>query len=194
MDLGRAFRDLCALDRVVVEEHEAIEPDVELLRDLAEVLALGAPVDARGGEVLQLDQHLGMIRERIVHDGSVVLAADREEDAPITKAEGRSLELLEGLAGVVVAEVDAGRAVVADDAAPQRVVEVEHEALRGRSQRAAQRAREMAREEGLVRRGHGRPRKRPQTWIRPTRRPRRRHETCVVPDVAAAAFGHALEE
>ena len=135
-----------------------------------------------------------MIRERVVHDRGIVLAADGEEDAAITEAEGRALELLEGPPGVLVPELDARDAVVADDAAPQRVVEIEHEALRGRSQRAAERAREMAREHGLVRGGDRRPRERPEPGVGPSRRAGRRHESRVIPDVARCALRHAFEE
>ena len=49
----------------------------------------------------------------------------------------RGLKILEDVARIVVAELDAGRAVVAQHAAPEGIVQVEDQALRGRAQQRA---------------------------------------------------------
>ena len=132
--------------------------------------------------------------ERILHDGQIVLAREREDDPAIAQAEHGALELLERAARVLVPQLDAGHAVVSDDAAPQRVVEIEHETLRGGLQRAAQRAREVLREERLVGRGHRHAGERPQARVGPARRACGGDEPRVVPHVTAAARRHLLEQ
>ncbi len=70
-----------------------------------------------------------MVAEGVEHDGLVVLAADRQHVAPVAQGQDIALELLKGLSVGVPAESDALQPVVADDPAPQRIVEVEDQNL-----------------------------------------------------------------
>ena len=74
-----------------------------------------------------LQHHVGMVAERRQRHLGVVLGADRQHDAAIDQLLQRHLEVLEGLAVGAAAEHDAVDPVVADDPAPERVVEVEHD-------------------------------------------------------------------
>ena len=59
-----------------------------------------------------------------------ILAANGQQDAALLQCLGVALEGEERLAlAVALAEADAAQAVVADHAAPERVVEIQHEAL-----------------------------------------------------------------
>ena len=69
----------------------------------------------------------GMPAERGERHLAVVLRADRQQDAAPDQLLQRHLEVLEGLAGGAAAEHDPVDPVVADDAAPEGVVEVEHD-------------------------------------------------------------------
>ena len=120
-----------ALERVVVDEDQRIETDVQLLGDGADVLRLVRPVGDEAGDVGALQHHLRMLLERLQRVRLVVLGAHREDDAALGQIARVVLERDEGFAGgAALAEDDAFQAVVADHAAPQRVVEIEHQALR----------------------------------------------------------------
>ena len=72
-----------------------------------------------------------MLLERRQRIGLVVLGAHGEDDAALGEIARIGLERDEGFAGgAALAEHDAFETVIADDAAPQRVVEIEHQALR----------------------------------------------------------------
>ena len=79
-DLRAAGPDLGTLDRVVVEEDEAVEPKVQLLRQRADILRLGLPVDPPGDQVLALQDHVRPAVEDLEHVGLVVLAAQAEQE------------------------------------------------------------------------------------------------------------------
>ena len=94
-------------DRIVVDEHQRVQADVERLGDLAQVVGLGVPIGANGGEVLPLEQHLGMRVERVEHGLLVVLARHGQQEAALAQAEQGRLKVLEHVARIVVAELDA---------------------------------------------------------------------------------------
>ena len=71
-----------------------------------------------------------MLVERFERVGLVILGADREDDPALGKLFGVVLHCEESLAEcAALSQHDAVEAVVADHAAPQRVVEIEHKAL-----------------------------------------------------------------
>src|SRR5579862_5478035 len=70
-----------------------------------------------------------MIPERAPRCGVVILGANSDDDAAIAQRQNIALETLIGLAGcIALSEQNPAQTVVADDAAPQRIVEVEHQA------------------------------------------------------------------
>ena len=91
---------------------------------------LGSQLTRRGREVGLAQQPGADARRSTWLDvGGVVLAAHRQHDAALLEVENPALEIDEGTARVVGAEGDAVDAVFADDAAPQRVVGIEHQHL-----------------------------------------------------------------
>src|SRR6185437_2933265 len=103
--------------------------DVELASDGQQILVLGLPVRAEGREVFQL-QHGVRVAEALPRDRVRVLGAHGEQHAALTDPlavllEGGERLRLRGL----LPDPDAIDAVIPDDAAPERVVEVEDQAL-----------------------------------------------------------------
>src|SRR6185437_6380932 len=144
MNLWELLADDGPLGGVIVDEHESVEADVELLRDAAEVGGLVSPVGDKAGDVFALEDHLWMRGERREGVGLVVLGADSEDDAALGQREGVALKLGVGFAHLAaLPEDDAFKSVVADDAGPERVVEIEDESLGGAAAGSGQQACEM---------------------------------------------------
>ena len=108
---------LLALERLVVDEGDGVEADVDVLGDLGHGAGLRIPVDLRIEEVLGEAELLELGHRQVV----VVAAGDRVQDAAL-------VERLEDL-DHVRAEHDL--AVFEQDAVPDRVVEVPDHALDG---------------------------------------------------------------
>ena len=70
-----------------------------------------------------------MTLEGLLGEGFVVLAANGQENAPLLKAQEPTLEVGVGFTDSVFAELDAFQTVFAENAAPERVVEVENDGL-----------------------------------------------------------------
>ena len=121
---GQAGADLGALDRVVVEEDEAVEPEVQLPRERADVLRFRLPVDPPGDQVLALEDHVRPTVEDLEDVGLDVLAAQAEQE-PLARQLGH--EPLEGPPGR--RDGDAVDPLLADDPLPERVVAVEDDDL-----------------------------------------------------------------
>jgi hypothetical protein len=138
--IGRQFRHRhhrqfaphdIAFKRIVIGEHERIHADVEPFRDLADVARLVRPIGDETCDVAGLEHHVRMLVERRQRVGLVILRAHCQNDAASGKIAGVTLEGDKGLTlGAALTEPDAFQPVITDDAAPQRVVEVEHQAFR----------------------------------------------------------------
>ena len=61
----------------------------------------------------------------------IVLAAHREQDSTARKIKQGALQSLKSGAGIFRADLDARHSVFADDSAPERVVEIDHQTLGG---------------------------------------------------------------
>ncbi len=71
-----------------------------------------------------------MLAKRAARDGVIVLRGHRENDPALAQGQCSLLHAQVGFAGwIAVAQHDASQAVIADDASPQGVVQVEDEAL-----------------------------------------------------------------
>src|SRR5262249_14699995 len=71
-----------------------------------------------------------MLLQHLEHIAFVVLAAKHDKNAALGKMQQARLEIVEGLAGIFIAvELDRVQSLLADDAAPERIVAIEHEAL-----------------------------------------------------------------
>ena len=121
-----------ALCGVVVHEDQGIEADVQSFRNGPDISGFIGPVGHITGYIFAVASTISGCFSK----GSRALASSfLEQTARITprslKLLGIALEGYEGLAGwAALAEHDAFQAVVADDAAPQRVVEIQDEAFR----------------------------------------------------------------
>ena len=119
-----------ALERIVVDEDHGVEADVEYLLNLPDIVHLRFPVGHKDGDVVQTQHHVGMLLERFFGLVFVVLAADADDDAALLELLYPHLKLSERLANAqAVTQLDAFHAIVADDTAPLRVVQVEDEAF-----------------------------------------------------------------
>ena len=143
-DLGQKFSDEVAFERVVVDEDERIQTDIEFHRKLHQVRGLIFPVDAPSDEMRALQTARGMGVEHLEHVGLVVFAAERDEHAALQEVQHGGVKGGEHLAGIFRRiELDPLHPVFADDTAPQGVVAIEDQALLGSSLESAPDAREL---------------------------------------------------
>jgi len=70
-----------------------------------------------------------MLVEHLVDIGRVVLAGDSEQHAALVEGAERLLECLVGIAGINRVQSDAVDSVLADDPTPERIIEIEYDAL-----------------------------------------------------------------
>ena len=82
-DHRQALAHAGPLDRIVVDEHESVDPNVELGRDRLEILRLVVPIRLEGGEVGAAQDHFRMIAKRGLGDPGVVLGAYGEDDSAL---------------------------------------------------------------------------------------------------------------
>ncbi len=94
-------------------------------------IAVGvAPARRKTGDIATPQHHVRVFVEGFQRVGLVVLGTHGEDDAALGQIAGVTLEVHEGLAGgAALAQYDAFEPVVTDDSAPERVVEIEHEAF-----------------------------------------------------------------
>ena len=103
---------------------------LSLRRDRLQILRLVVPIRLEGGDIRAAQDHFRMIAKGGLCDLGVVLRADGENDAPLLELLGVMLQGEMGFAGrASLAEHDAVEPVVPDHAAPQRIVEIEHQTL-----------------------------------------------------------------
>ena len=78
--------DQAALHRIVVDENQRIDPDIERRRDGSDIVRLVRPIGDETGDILGLQDHLWMVLERKKRIRFIVLGADGENDAPALQA------------------------------------------------------------------------------------------------------------
>ena len=122
--LGAPRAHLGALDRVVVQEHEAVEAEVQPAGERAEVLRLGQPVDHRRDDVLAEGEQIPAGLEDAPHVGFLVLAAQADEHALSGEANKRAVQR-----EVPLVQIDPLGANFTDHAAPEGVVAIDHDHL-----------------------------------------------------------------
>jgi hypothetical protein len=117
-----------ALGRIVVEEDQRFEAESELVGERFDVGSLVFPVRLEDGEMLFAQQHLGMLAEGRARNIVVVLGRDSEHNSAFAQRQRVPLNAEIRFAGcVTLRELNAFEAIVADDAAPKRVVEIHHQ-------------------------------------------------------------------
>src|SRR3982750_2996988 len=79
--------------------------------------------------MLGAQQHLRMFLDRFHRLRRIVLAAHRQDYPATVEVEHDALEVFKRGAGIAVAELDAVDPVLADDAAPERVVQIDGQRL-----------------------------------------------------------------
>ena len=117
-----------ALGGVVIEEYEAVQPEVQSARHRLEVVHLVLPVGEEGGKIVQCQDRSFMPVEGQPRILFVVLAADGQKNSALLQLATIPLQCLMGLAaGVRGAKLDAPEAIFANHTSPQRIVQVEDE-------------------------------------------------------------------
>ena len=126
-----------ALDRVIVDEQEAVEREAELFGDRANVLGFVAPIDAESDEIIEGEQPLARIVIGIFPELAdrrlVVLADAGQHDAATLQAE-KGLMQAEEQADVGRGAADfripgEGAAGFGQHAGPQHAVEIDDDAF-----------------------------------------------------------------
>ena len=132
----------CPLGRVVVDEHERIELQFQPLGDRPQVVGLVLPIGHEARECRDsFENHVVALIERLAGFFVVVLRANGEHDSPLLEFLGIALKCEEGFAFAgALPELDAAGPQVADNSAPQRVVQVEHQDLLARAEHGPQQA------------------------------------------------------
>ena len=108
-NLWKRRTHLRAIAGIVVDEHERINADVQLARDIGEIERLRIPVDAHSGEVVFVKKHT-RIAQRRRNVFWIVLRERNENNAALLEHKRLALKQLVGLDGVY--------AVFANDALP----------------------------------------------------------------------------
>lgn len=121
--------DSVALKRIVVDENDAVHADVQRLADMADVAGLVLPVRHEHDEIVLAEDHLRVFAEGLDGGRMFVFAAYRQQNAAIAEFLEVSLQIGIDLAVFQLADADPVHAVVADDAAPERVVKVKDDAF-----------------------------------------------------------------
>ena len=133
LDPGEPGADLLDLEGVVVEEDEAVEAEVQRRGEVADVLALLGPVAAIGHEIVEAQRHRALLEDR-AEILLVVLRHGAEQDAEALQAQELALELRVDDPRIVAVDLQVLHPVLADDAAPEGVVGVDHHHLAARPQ------------------------------------------------------------
>ena len=118
-DLGTIGAYLSALHPAVVEEDEAIEPQIEICSQATEVFRLRLPVHLRGGKMLPLQHHAWMLGEDRTHIGLFIFAHQDQQKAGRATIDQKLLEL-----SMSLLDYHPQRPVLAADPAPESVVGV----------------------------------------------------------------------
>ena len=120
-----------ALDRVVVEEEEAVGPEVEFGSRGEKILAFGLPVDFPEDEVVAAKDHIGAGEDGL----HILLAVLREQDQEHALALAVEQELLRFAPGA--GQVDLGGAGFGRHAAPEGIVGIDGDDFAGPLQQGA---------------------------------------------------------
>jgi hypothetical protein len=119
-------------------------PEIELFDQFREVAGLVAPVHAPPGQIGAAQPHLRMPVDRLQRHRLVVLADDADLHTAVAERLQRRLKGDIRLADMIVpAEPDPFPAGLADHAAPERVVEIDHDELASGAQRTRHRGFEV---------------------------------------------------
>lgn len=130
-DAGQLPGDQAAFVGAVVGEDKAVGAEVEHARQFGEIVVLGTPVGVDAHEVAFAQRHIRLFGEDLADEFGVVLGDGGHQYALRAELPHHPLEGAERLAPVAAGDLDAVRAVVAEDAAPQGLVHVQDEHLLG---------------------------------------------------------------
>src|SRR5215470_8254522 len=98
--------------------------NVHLCGDARDVLRLGRPVHLDGGEVGEREAEVGPLLEDCLDIGSLVVRAEAKEDSPSPQSGQVSVE-----GPVTLVDDDLLDTLLGEDAAPERIVEIEDQGL-----------------------------------------------------------------
>ena len=143
-DVGKAPLHLGAFDRTVVEKHHAGGGERQAVEDARHAQRLRLPVDFRRRKVIETQNHLAALGERFLDRRWFVLARNRQHDAFVAEPGEERLQAQEVTAAAGRVEIEPGVAVIADVAAPQRVVEIDDHKLTARCDGAGNRVGQRA--------------------------------------------------
>ena len=127
--------------------------------------------------------------ERFHRVVKVVFAANPQQYSPACQVEHRALKGLERGSGIFRADFDPRHAVFADDAAPERVVEIDDQAFGGAAGKRHDETHPLARHVEQMIGCDGQTRHQPFTLVMPVRAAVARDQRVVVEHVYAAHFG-----
>ena len=91
-DIGTVRTNLGTFDRVVIDEYESIQPQIQLLSQETEILGLGSPVDPPRDQMLSLQRHIGPQLQDFEHVLFFVLATEADQKSPRHLLDDKTLE------------------------------------------------------------------------------------------------------
>ena len=145
--------DPLALHGAIVIKRQRVEADAQLFGDGAQAGCLVAPMDLGRGKILPVEHHVGVMLEDLPHFRFIILAGDGQQNAAVAQGADGLLEVPVDPAGVIPAERDSSRPGLAEDAAPQGVVQIQNQALGGGHVEGANQARQSPGDRDLGGRG-----------------------------------------
>lgn len=128
-DAGQLTADEAALEGAVVDEDEAVRAQIEVGRQLGEVLVFGPPVGPHLHEVIFTQSEFGMLSQGLHHRFPVVLADGGQQYPLGAQLLRHSLEAPEGLSAIASRHLDPLGTRLTEHTAPHGVVQVQGEHL-----------------------------------------------------------------
>ena len=118
---GAIDLDLCALNGIVIDKDEALQPEIELAPEGLEVFRLAAPIEPPRYEMLVPEHHIGSLLKHVQNITFVVFAAEAKQPPGARLPDHELLQRF-----VRWCDLDAQGAVLAADPLPKCVVAVQH--------------------------------------------------------------------
>ena len=117
VDLG-----IRAINRVVIDEDETVQPKIEFFRERSDVFRFALPIDAPRNQVLAFQEHIGSLVEDVQRILFIVLAAQTEQHAGVHLTDHEFLQ-----SAVRCSHFDSQGTVLTAYPFPERVVAVQHD-------------------------------------------------------------------
>ena len=128
IDFRQGTSHLGTLVRIIVNEDQRLDAEIQRFRNRPQIVGLALPVGDENRDVIQSEHHFRMQQKGLTGHIRVVLGAHSKNNTAFLQFFDVSLKINERFARNAFAKNDAVQPVVADHTAPERIVEVHHQA------------------------------------------------------------------